>query len=188
MKPETLSKSRLRTDSQSGGAQSNVPCELNAPISKEQAAKNVLKLAVTGFVSEQAGSVASANALLLRELLLVGHEIHFFSKASFVDPRPAVGNLPGFRFYNVSNTGPDQLRRRTQNVPIAGFLAGCLDAFTYNKLLFRVVSRVNAIEKYDLCFCMGDYDEAARPAFQRYLSSRERLAQMLAHSSGRVLK
>ena len=39
--------------------------------------------AVTGFVSEQAGSVASANALLLRELLLRGHEVHFFSKASY---------------------------------------------------------------------------------------------------------
>ena len=123
----------------------------------------MLKLAVTGFVSEQAGSVASANALLLRELLLRGHEIHFFSKASFVDPRPAVGNLPGFRFFNVTNAGPDQLRRRTQNVPIAGFLAGCLDAFTYNKLLFSELTQVNAIEKYDLCFWMGDYARGRTP-------------------------
>ena len=123
----------------------------------------MLKLAVTGFVSEQAGSVASANALLLRELLLRGHEIHFFSKASFVDPRPAVGNLPRFRFFNVTNTGPDQLRRRTQNVPIAGFLAGCIDAITYNRLLFSELTRVNAIEKYDLCFWMGDYARGRTP-------------------------
>ena len=123
----------------------------------------MLKLAVTGFVSEQAGSVASANALLLRELLLRGHEIHFFSKASFVDPVPAVGNLPGFRFLNVTNAGPDQLRRRVRNVPIAGFLAGCLDAFTYNKLLFSELTRVHAIEKYDLCFWMGDYARGRTP-------------------------
>ena len=123
----------------------------------------MLKLALTGFVSEQAGSVASANALLLRELLLRGHEIHFFSKASFVDPRPAVGNLSGFRFFNVTNAGPDQLRRRVQNVPIARQLAGTFDAYTYNKLLFSELTRVDALEKYDLCFWMGDYARGRTP-------------------------
>ena len=92
-----------------------------------------MKLAVTGFVSEQAGSVASANALLLRELLLRGHEIHFYSKPSFVDPRPAVGERPGFRFFDVTNVGPDQFRRRVQHVPFVGFLAGRFDASTYNR-------------------------------------------------------
>ena len=122
-----------------------------------------MKLAVTGFVSEQAGSVASANALLLRELLIRGHEIHFFSKSSFVDPRPAVGKVAGFRFVDVTNTGPDQFRRRVQNVPIAGFVAGYLDALTYNNLLLSELSRVHAIEKYDLCFWMGDYARGRTP-------------------------
>ena len=116
-----------------------------------------MKLAVTGFVSEQAGSVASANALLLRELLLRGQEIHFFSKASFVDPRPAVGNHPGFRFFNVTNYGPDRFRRRTQNLPIVGLLAENLDSLTYNKLLSTEVTRSHVTEKYDLCLWMGDY-------------------------------
>ena len=116
-----------------------------------------MKLAVTGFVSEQAGSVASANALLLRELLLRGHEIHFYSKPSFVDPRPAVGERTGFRFVDVTNVGPDQMRRRVQQVPLVGFLAGRFDASTYNQMLFREISRNHAIEKYDLCFWMGDY-------------------------------
>ena len=123
----------------------------------------MLKLAVTGFVSEQAGSVASANALLVRELLLRGHEIHFFSKASFVDPRPAVGNLPGFRFFNVTNAASDQLRRRVKNIPIAALLAETLDTFTYNKLLSSELTRVNAIEKYDLCCWMGDYARGRTP-------------------------
>jgi glycosyltransferase involved in cell wall biosynthesis len=116
-----------------------------------------MKLAVTGFVSEQAGSVASANALLLRELLLRGHEIHFYSKPSFVDPRPAVGERAGFRFFDVTNVGPDQIRRRVQHIPLIGFLAGRVDASTYNQMLFREITRNHAIEKYDLCFWMGDY-------------------------------
>lgn len=122
-----------------------------------------MKLAVSGFVSEQAGSVASANALLLRELLARGHEIHFFSKASFVDPRPAVGKLPGFRFFDVTNVGPDQWRRRVEKVPFVGFAAGRLDAWTYNQMLLQEFARNHAVEKYDLCFWMGDYARGRTP-------------------------
>jgi glycosyltransferase involved in cell wall biosynthesis len=122
-----------------------------------------MKLAVSGFVSEQAGSVASANALLIRELLRRGHEIHFFSKASFVDPRPAVGQSPGFRFFDTTNTKPDRLRQRVSRVPVAGFLAGQLDASTYNRLLVREITRRHAVEKYDVCFWMGDYARGRTP-------------------------
>lgn len=122
-----------------------------------------MKLAVSGFVSEQAGSVASANALLIRELLARGHTIHFYSKPSFVDPRPAVGNLPGFRFFDVTNVGPDRLRQRVSRIPLAGFLAGQLDASTYNSLLVREMTRNHAVERYDLCFWMGDYARGRTP-------------------------
>ena len=122
-----------------------------------------MKLAVSGFVSEQAGSVASANALLMRELLTRGHKIHFFSKASFVDPRPAVGNSPGFRFFDVPNAGPDRLRQRLSRVPVAGFLAGRIDASTYNRSLVREMTRNHAVERYDLCFWMGDYARGRTP-------------------------
>jgi glycosyltransferase involved in cell wall biosynthesis len=116
-----------------------------------------MKLAVTGFVSEQAGSVASANALLIGELLRRGHEIHFFSKPSFVDPRPAVGLSPGFRFFDVTNVGPDRWRQRLSRVPLAGFLAGQLDASSYNHSLVQQITANHAREKYDVCFWMGDY-------------------------------
>ena len=116
-----------------------------------------MKLAVSGFVSEQAGSVASANALLLRELLLLGHKIHFFSKSSFVDPRPAVGDLEGFQFFDVTNTGPDRLRQRLSRVPVAGFLAGLVDSSTYSRLLVSEMTRRHAVEKYDLCLWLGEF-------------------------------
>jgi glycosyltransferase involved in cell wall biosynthesis len=122
-----------------------------------------MKLAVTGFVSEQAGSVASANALLLRELLLRGHEVHFFSKPSFVDPRSAVGKLPGFRFFDVTNVRPDQFRRQMERVPFVGFMARSLDAWTYNQMLLREFAQKHAKEKYDLCFWMGDYARGRTP-------------------------
>jgi glycosyltransferase involved in cell wall biosynthesis len=116
-----------------------------------------MKLAVTGFVSEQAGSVASANALLLRELLLREHQVHFYSKASFVDPRPAVGNLDGFRFFDTTNTGPDQLRQRLSRIPVASFLSGQYDAATYTRLLVSEMARRHATEKYELSLWLGEF-------------------------------
>ena len=116
-----------------------------------------MKLAVSGFVSEQAGSVASANALLLRELLLRGYRVHFFSKASFVDPRPAVGDLPGFRFFGVTNSGPDRLRQRLSSVPVAGFFASQLDASTYNGQLAREIAARQRLERYNLCLWLGEF-------------------------------
>jgi glycosyltransferase involved in cell wall biosynthesis len=137
------------------GALSSVPDQLHS--------SENMKLAVTGFVSEAAGSVASANALLIRELLRRGHEIHFFSKPSFVDPRPAVGRAPGFRFFDVTNVGADRLRQRLSRVPVASFLAGQFDASSYNRLLVQQITANHAREKYDVCFWMGDYARGRTP-------------------------
>jgi glycosyltransferase involved in cell wall biosynthesis len=116
-----------------------------------------MKLAVTGFVSERAGSVAGANALLLREMVLRGHEVHFFSKASFVDPRSAVGERPGFRFFDVTNVGPDQFRRRVEKIPFVGFAAGLFDASTYNRLLIGEMARIHSRERYDVSLWLGEF-------------------------------
>jgi len=117
----------------------------------------MMRLAVTGFVSEQAGSMASANALLLRELLQRDCEVDFFSKASFVDPRPVAGGHPGFRFTNVDNRLADRLRTRLERIPIAGKLAGMVDAATYNRLLVRRINEAHRERKFDLCLWLGDY-------------------------------
>lgn len=116
-----------------------------------------MKIAATGYVSEQAGSVASANALLLRALLDAGHEVDFFSKPSFVDPRPCVGEHEGFRFISTDNVGPDRLRARVQHLPIIGFLACRVDSGTYSRLLLQSISREHKQRRYDLCLWLGDY-------------------------------
>ena len=116
-----------------------------------------MKLAVTGFVSGEAGSGASASVLVLRELLKLGHDIHFFSKPTFVDPRPLLGDFPNFHFVNVTNVGPDKLRQRIQNIPIVGLFGHRIDAGTYNRLLVNTIEKYHSKEKYDVCLWIGDY-------------------------------
>ena len=122
-----------------------------------------MKLAVTGFVSGTAGSIAGANALLLRGLLALGWEADFFSKSTFVDPRGAVGDHPEFRFIDVLNSSADFARRNLAAVPLAGFLAARADSFTYNRLLVSTISRAHLERKYDLCLWLGDYARGRIP-------------------------
>lgn len=122
-----------------------------------------MKLACTGFVSTTAGSVSAANALLLKELLRRGLEIDFFSKPTFVDPRPIAGGFPGFRFIPVTNRLFDSIRSKVERIPMAGAAAGVADSYTYNRLLVRQIARHHRERKYDLCLWLGDYARGAVP-------------------------
>lgn len=116
-----------------------------------------MRIAVTGYVSAQAGSVASANALLLRGLLGRGCELVFFSKASFVDPRPAVGEHPAFTFVDVDNRLADRARAKLSRIPVLGFLAGQIDSLTYNHLLVERMREHHAQRPFDLILWLGEY-------------------------------
>ena len=122
-----------------------------------------LKIACTGFVSEEAGSVASANALLLGALLNAGVEIDFFSKPSFVDPRPIVGLHHGFHFQSVVNRKSDEFRRLVKIVPVLAAIAGRTDAACYNRLLVREMRNRCQTKKYRLVLWMGDYAHGPVP-------------------------
>ncbi len=122
-----------------------------------------MNLALTGFVSEQSGSVASANALLLQRLLVQGHQIDFFSKAAFVDPRPLVGEQSGFRFVNVTNDGPDRFRQKVEKVAGLSFAAARLDAWTYNRKLVRLIAETHQRRNYAACLWLGDYARGTVP-------------------------
>lgn len=116
-----------------------------------------MKIAATGYVSEQVGSVASANALLLRSLLDADHEVDFFSKPSFVDPRPCIGEHARFRFIDADNVGPDRFRAKVQHLPLLGLLACRFDCATYTKLLLQKIRQQHAVRSYDICLWLGDY-------------------------------
>jgi glycosyltransferase involved in cell wall biosynthesis len=116
-----------------------------------------MKLACTGFVSATAGSTAAANALLLVRLLDQGFEIDFFSKPSFVDPRPIVGTRPGFRFIPVNNHVLNFVRSKVERVPLVGRAASTADALSYSRLVARTIGRAHQKRQYDLCLWLGDY-------------------------------
>jgi glycosyltransferase involved in cell wall biosynthesis len=122
-----------------------------------------MKLACTGFVSATEGSVSAANALMLNQLLDRGFEIDFFSKPSFVDPRPIVGSKPGFRFVAVNNTILNSAREKVQRIPLVSVAAGVADTFSYNQLLVRRIGEENRHRSYDLCLWLGDYARGSVP-------------------------
>lgn len=116
-----------------------------------------MRIAVTGYVSAEAGSVASANALLLRGLLERGFEITFFSKASFVDPRPSVGEHQGFTFVDVDNKTADRVRAKLARVPVAGIVSSVVDSHTYHRLLVKMIGEHHAKEEFHLVLWLGEY-------------------------------
>lgn len=122
-----------------------------------------LKIAATGFVSEQAGSVASANAVLLREMLARGCGVHFFSKASFVDPRTVLSGCRGFEFSDVDNVFADRLRRLSSRLPILGTVTRLLDVATYNSKLVASMRAAHQKSRFDLCLWLGDYARGCVP-------------------------
>jgi glycosyltransferase involved in cell wall biosynthesis len=121
----------------------------------------MMRVACTGFVSATEGSVAAANVLLLNRLLDQDFEIDFFSKPSFVDPRPIVGNKAGFRFVSVNNQYLDLARRKFERVPLISAPAGAADAYSYNRMLVRWISQEHRQRRYDLCLWLGDYARGA---------------------------
>jgi glycosyltransferase involved in cell wall biosynthesis len=117
------------------------------------------RIAATGFVSDQAGSVASANAVFLRELLRRGHHIDFFSKPSFVDPRTAFQGSPDsnrLRLIDCTNRWGDGLRRKLSGyrVRVANGLLNRIDVVSYYRGLSTAMRRYN---KSDVDLWLGDW-------------------------------
>lgn len=113
----------------------------------------------TGFVSQVAGSVASANAVLLSKLVERDIRISFFTKPSFVDPRPlfqGTSNANQFGVIDCTNIWGDRLRRflAPNGSGIWGRFWGGIDAATYNRGLVR---RMRASKGRDLDLWLGDW-------------------------------
>ncbi len=122
-----------------------------------------MRIAATGFVDEGAGSVASANALLLRALLDLGCEIDFFSKARFVDPRPAVEARKNFCFHDTDNRMADRLREASQRVPGLAQATRLWDVRSYNRLLVREQTALHARKPFAVSLWLGDYARGRVP-------------------------
>lgn len=101
--------------------------------------------------------MAGANGLLLRALLERGCRIDFFSKPSFVDPRPVIGSHPLFHFHATDNPFADRLRARVEAVPGIGLLGRRFDSFTYHRAILQAVAAGHRSTPFDLFLWLGDY-------------------------------
>ncbi len=116
-----------------------------------------LSIAVTGFVSSHAGSVASANAVIVDRLLTRGHQIDFYTKPSFVDPRPVLnGTADKIHVVDCTNHWGDGLRRTMSpsGSGLWGRLWGSIDSTTYNRGLVQAMRTAKAA---DLDLWLGDW-------------------------------
>ena len=116
-----------------------------------------LTIAATGFVSPDAGSMAGANGLLLKALLARSCRIDFFSKSTFVDPRPVIGNHGHFLFHETINAFEDGLRRKVQSVPGLSALTQRWDSSSYNRAILASIDRAHHEKPFDVCLWLGDY-------------------------------
>jgi glycosyltransferase involved in cell wall biosynthesis len=126
-----------------------------------------MRIAATGFVSDESGSIASANAMLLRELLRRGHAIEFFSKPSFVDPRKSIVNCQGserLKLNDCTNHWADSCRRVVGSWG-SGIVLRVFERFdstTYNRGLVKAMRRAGDAD-IDLWFGDWAHGKSVRP-------------------------
>lgn len=101
--------------------------------------------------------MASANAILLNGLLERDFFVSFYSKPSFVDPRPILnGHGKELRFVDCTNHWADGVRRRMspRGGGLWGHFWGQFDASIYNRGLVRAM-RQSPVDGIDLW--LGDW-------------------------------
>jgi glycosyltransferase involved in cell wall biosynthesis len=118
-----------------------------------------MQVSATGFVSEDAGSVASANTVILRELLARGISVDFLCKPSFVYPHSLLAKDFGkakFRVIDCTNHFGDQFRRfmARGNGSLLDHLVCKIDAMTYNSKLNK---RLKRSSQSDVDLWLGDW-------------------------------
>lgn len=120
-----------------------------------------MKIAATGFVGVHSGSVASANAVLLRGLLARNNHVHFFTKPSFVDPREielSPTELANMSLVDCTNRRTNLFREATQRMPAVNLITGWADVSAYNRGLVDRMRRSHAsADASDIVLWMGDY-------------------------------
>lgn len=137
--------------------ETSVGNKLSVALNSDTTHSHSLRLAVTGFVSGDSGSMASANALLIQGLLARGCEVVFFSKSSFVDPRPLFQSFKGFSFIEADNGRMDRLRAITARVPGISQLTSMWDSASYNRLLVKKITKAHQDRSFDAVIWFGDY-------------------------------
>lgn len=118
--------------------------------------KPILRIACFAYAEKSAGSVSSANFLMLRALLERGHEIDFFNKRTFIYPKELL-EFPNFRYvdcYNELGERAYHLSTRFKSQAVR-YLCGRVTHKTFVRKIVRSMRRDHASRRYDLQLSMG---------------------------------
>lgn len=115
-----------------------------------------MRIACYGLVDRDAGSVASANYLILDELLKRGHEIHFFAKEDFVRPAQLT-DREGFHYHGLLLEGAVNAKKI-----LDGWMPSALDRVAEEVLyrmhlrsLRQLVGETHAETPFDVLLFLG---------------------------------
>jgi len=114
-----------------------------------------LRIACSGVVGAEDGSVASAGFEVLQELLRRGHEVDFFSKRTYVYPERLVAH-PGFTYTDCDQPRLDSLIARLRH-EYTRWLGIQMGNAMYMRRIVRAMSRRHRDRGYDGELFLGQW-------------------------------
>lgn len=112
-----------------------------------------LRIACSGLVALEHGSVSSAGYEILRELLSRGHDIDFFSSASYVYPQSLIEGA-GLKYFDCSRHRINAVLARLGSGR-AAFVAAKLAHRRWARGIVRAMAREHARRPYDVELFLG---------------------------------
>lgn len=146
--------------------------------------KKKLKIFCYALIEEGAGSVASANFLILRELLNLGHKIDLIVIKDYIQPGKLLEHK-NLRAIPVSIPLYENLQKKypwiNKNVILGKFLSYSFE-FLYRRQIARNFKRESQVVKYDLVLFLGT------PAFMKSKKVTVSWLQGLPHTERKAIK
>lgn len=126
-------------------------------VSPECSKRLPLRLACFAYAEEHAGSVSSANYLMVRALLERGHEIDFFNKRSFINPIE-LRAYPSFRYVDCKDGFGEAVHQWTNAIPLAACRAvgGQILHRTFARSIVNAMAREHRSRNYDVQLSLGE--------------------------------
>lgn len=113
-----------------------------------------MRFAAFGFLSDGAGSSAGAMRLMLRELLDLGHAVHFYGIPGFSEA-PSLAARPSFRYtalrLDAVERGWEPVRRVSNPLPSAAY--GQFAHLAYQREAIRRIESASRAEPFDVVLC-----------------------------------
>ena len=118
------------------------------------AERSRLRIACSGVVGYEHGSVASASFEVLQELLRRGHEIDFFSKRSFVYPERLMDHR-GFAYRECAQPRLDVAVQLLPTADARWYIGGPISNAVYTRRVVDAMARQARNRNYDVELFLG---------------------------------